>query len=82
MKILFILLIISIYKNNIQCGSIIKLEITTQPLRQRRKKTESFHYIAKDNLELVNISIGTPPQKIQISLSFSSFPFYISGSKR
>lgn len=55
MKILFILLIISIYKNNIQCGSIIKLEITTQPLRQRRKKTESFHYIAKDNLELVNI---------------------------
>ena len=81
MKILFILLIISICKNNIQCGSIIKLEITTQPLRQRRKKTESFHYIAKDNLELVNISIGTPPQKIQISLSFSSFPFYISGSK-
>ncbi len=45
------------------------------------KKTETFHYIARENIELVNISIGTPPQKIQISLSFSSYPFYIGGSK-
>ena len=79
MKIFFILLI-SIYLN-IKCNSIIKLQIITQPLRQRRKKTEPFHYIAKENIELVNISIGTPPQKIQMSLSFSSYPFYIGGSK-
>ena len=79
MKIIFILLI-SIYFI-IKCNSIIKLQITTKPLRERRKKTETFHYIARENIELVNISIGTPPQNIQISLSFSSYPFYIGGSK-
>ncbi len=78
-KISFLLLII--LKSISKAYSTLKFKITTEPLRERKNEKETFYDISKDNLELIEINIGSPPQKINVSLSYSTFFFYISGSK-